>query len=418
MYQNVRPLEKSKNNPGEEWIPLQFMIARVYPLIKHSIWTVQDDESYVAFHEHFETTMKKLGIRGKARGAYCLLKSIQSFLIPLLAKLEHDGQHMVCHILSVVVGGALTAKEIEKIFLHGGIDYRDGHLRSNTSGKNVDSAPCTFYYYEYLLGDDGDNGGDSDLFLNQCHLLILLCSYLLVLKVESEEMDEKHLFIFADLLEMLCEYVCCWNPSWSFNTEEDIYEDILKANTNEYWKQPFQCRMKALMKDTTLKENSWNSLSQSLVYVLGLHHQYFDLAVEAPIALFRVNPTWGVNSTQNGVEFEFNRFIHPITIIQEKRMNKNGETVKRVTEYETGRLNLKYNENEYDTDETRGMRDYPVLIPQIVLRNDRDIRKALKYEKMFQKSPLSRNKTLDYDYFDHLKTIVRVSELIDGESEK
>lgn len=329
-------------DPEKHWIPLKWITETIYPQIKHPVWTAYSVDAQEEFHKWFTKMASYNKMTRTEQAAVCLIKSIEFVVSPLVQTLSNMEKFAFWKMMGKIVG-ALDHFTIESIIMKGQYHHGD----ENESYNLFETNPAV-YFNQYHYSELKDSY-PLDLFMNQVHLLTLLCGYLFDLNTNYTVQHDVAVPIY-EVLQSLSRWVCCANKEWMNMEEGDVHELILQnclkkcpcTQSGEYhggdgkmfeFDEPdlieeeecadenFQLLVDTLMRGSraTFETSSWLALSQSLVFVLGLHHKRYKLSCESPIALFRIESIWGKNQTRfklsGSKEYNFDTLRHPVQML-------------------------------------------------------------------------------------------------------
>ncbi len=299
-------------NPIHDWVPLHFLIKNVYPEIHHSMWIFCTQKEQSEFSKNFKK--KYSAIDGHKQAVICLFNSVKSLVGAVLSKLSKLESHAFVSMLAKIVGNELTSDEILKI--------------TTTIEDDIHSAGNLYYIHFIKSGLQVSYPYDS--FMINCHLIWVLCGYLFVLKSSN---DRKNLH-FHYLLDLLNDNVCSFRDEPMSHTEHDLLRMAI-MHDHEYNGVSFSIAIVDFMNlfkmrgDGVYKPHNPEKLAQSLLCILGYHHNRFNLEIESPFGLFRL----GMPS----VEFEYDPSIHTVHVLERIEGNErlDGEIVDEIDKKRT-----------------------------------------------------------------------------------
>jgi hypothetical protein len=268
----------AKVNPYHQWLPLRFLVRKVYPRINYSLWAYVSQEAYLEWIKKTEAIdhklVKKTGLR-----AVCILKSISYLVQPLLKELQElkdeEAIHELCVFLRIITENVLTVDEIKSV-----VHNQDQH-------KLTEFQEHIFYYY-YYIGSLAQNSREHLSFVHMVHDLIILFGYILNLIWKSQFHGSHAKVQWGLLFKLLAEYV------WKVPTPYTLSRD---KRTTQIFKT-FDCFVSSQRIDIHTKLDKILSASlpyhkfendhQSLTFpiVLLMFQLYNEITDADPMTLF------------------------------------------------------------------------------------------------------------------------------------
>lgn len=381
---NNTGIVKKPLNPFTEWVPLHFLCSSVYPIINHSIWDFCPPENQREFNSLFFKHCNDAKMNAHKRAIFCLLHSCKHIIIPLLVKLSTLERAQFLKFLSRFSNELMSPQEIEDCLLK----------RNNKFG---DFAPGLFFwhFFETSLSEEYSHG----LFGIQCHILTILSGYLIVLK-EKFGCDDSNSFRFEflTLLECLTKWVGFGRKTDNiFDLEHEI--NLLVVNTMQSYlfsTKSFRGLVETLYESeiTRRKVEFDASNLEYLIFpittILTLHHQFFMLEIESPIALFRLTQLFNEN------QYEYHPEMHPIVELEFDLFRKSNTSNPEIE----SELDLLKDSSFWKSKLSSLVKNTIIIIPQIKLESIESVRDCVQLEDDLKVI----FKDVDFDFFSSLKT--------------